>query len=271
MTAPIIVRGFGHRGGSPAVYFHGVPGAAAEARLIERAARADGVELLALERASLVTDAHGRAYADRLADVVRQVAHRRPMLGFSIGAALALRVAARLGADAGPLFLLSPAGPLDVPGAFDGMGTGRRVFRVARRNRPGFHTLARVQALLAGWAPTVLVRAMFAGAGPADRAFAGSADGRGVLTGLVAEAWADGGMGYRRDMLAYVEDWSNELASVVSPVDIWHGAADTWAPPGMARGLGRLLPSARVHLGPEGHYTTLTTHGPAGSVDGRGT
>jgi pimeloyl-ACP methyl ester carboxylesterase len=143
------------------------------------------------------------------------------------------------------------------------MGTGERVFRVAKANGLAFRAAVRSQALLARRAPNVLRRLLFAGAEPSDRLFAESPEGLALLSTLISRAWADGGAAYRADLLAYVQDWSGELADVAVPVELWHGLRDNWAPISMAHAIADRLPSACVRVSEAGHYSTLVTNAPA--------
>jgi len=208
--------------------------------MIDAQARAAKVELLAIDRSRVASGVGEEAYLTALAALIRDLG-KMPILGFSIGAALALRVAARLASDAGPLFLVSAAGPLDVPGALGELGSGERVFRMARAGRLGFDLMVRCQSILARNAPIALQRILFAGAAGEEKAFAAKRQDR--LARVYAEAWFGGGLGYRRDIAAYVEDWSSELARVTAPVTLWHGLADTWAPISMSRTIASRLPS----------------------------
>lgn len=253
------VERYGQADGMPVIYLHGAPGSPAEAELIAAAAAAQGIELWAIDRARLAPAAQGADYLAALAGLVAELSggKRLPMIGFSIGAALALRVAARLKKEAGPLLLFSAAGPLDIPGAFEGMGAGAGVFRSARANGAGFALTVRGQAAMARFAPRLLRHLLFAGADASDQAFAATPEGRAILARIFASAWRGGGRAYRRDLVAYVEPWSHELSDITSPVSLWHGSADTWAPVAMARGLAERLPHAQLHVGGKGHYTTL--------------
>jgi pimeloyl-ACP methyl ester carboxylesterase len=259
------IQAFGKPGGRQVLYFHGAPGAPVEAELLADAAQMQGAELLAIGRSSIVTRSPDDDYLATLASVVRGLNGGRhlPIIGFSIGAALALRIAARLGGACGPLFLVSAAGPLDAPGAFAGMGTGERVFRLAKANGLAFEAVVCSQALLARRAPNVLRRLLFAGAEPSDRLFAESPDGLALLSPLLRRAWADGGAGYRTDLLAYVQDWSGELAHVAVPVKLWHGRHDNWAPISMAHAIADRLPTACIRVSETGHYSTLVNNAPA--------
>ena len=250
---------FGQPDGRPVIYFHGTPGAAAEAELISGAARDAGVALWAVHRHRIGPGLAGDPYLSALTASIAALCRSGsvPILGFSIGAALALRVAARLGDAIGPLSLISPAGPLDRPGVFDGMGGGAAVFRAAQANGRQFAATVAVQSLLARLSPDLVRRLLFAGADPKDRGFSAEPGARAVLRSVFASAWADGGQAYRRDIGLYVEPWSDELPRVTTPVRIWHGTADRWAPVAMGRDLASRIPQADLTETGGGHYTTL--------------
>lgn len=252
------IQVYGASPGRPALYLHGVPGAPAEAELIASAARDAGIQLLSIDRAAVAPGENGEAYLAALADLATSLGRgeRLPMVGFSIGAALALRLASRMGSQAGPLLLFSTAGPLDLPGAFDGMGGGAHVFRAARRRGTMLDVAVAAQAVLGARAPDLLRRILFAGAETSDAAFAASAMGRERLRQIFRQSLAHRAAGYRRDLVTYVEDWSCELAGVVAPVKMWHGAGDNWAPIGMARAVAQRC-VASLSVGPKSHYTTL--------------
>jgi pimeloyl-ACP methyl ester carboxylesterase len=252
------VQTFGDPRGRPVIYFHGTPGSPAEAELIASAASEAGVRLLAVDRAQIAPHAAGEDYLMALkATVVGACGGERvPILGFSIGAALALRVASRMGGRTGPLLLFSTAGPLDLPGAFEGMGGGARIFRAAQAGGRMFDIAVAGQSLLAARAPDVLRRMLFAGAEASDEAFAASPGGRALLKGVLRQSLGHATAGYRRDVLTYVEAWSGELERVEGPVSLWHGARDTWAPLAMAHTVAKRC-GASLSVLEAGHYTTL--------------
>jgi pimeloyl-ACP methyl ester carboxylesterase len=259
-TARRPVECFGRVGGRPVIYHHGTPGAPVEARFLEAAALGNDIELWAVDRAAVAPDAAGERYLSALVDLVVDLSggERVPMLGFSIGAAFALRIASRMGDRAGPLFLLSAAAPLDAPGAFDGMGGGAAVFRTARRNGHALGALVRLQASMAHGTPALLQRLLFAGAHSSDRRFARDPSNGNMLRDVYRRAFADGGGAYRRDLLAYVDLWSGELGRIASRVELWHGHADNWAPIAMAYRIAAQLPrSVGVHEIDAGHYAAL--------------
>jgi len=260
-----LLRAFGKSGGKPVVYLHGTPGSPTEATLLSTQARDCGIELWAIDRAQVDLKLQGEEYVGFLAEFIHDLGkgERLPILGFSIGAALALRVAARLGEEAGPLFLISAAGPLDLPDAFTGMGAGARIFRSAQARGLTFALAVRTQALIARKAPKVLRHFLFADAHTSDRELAATPAVGEVLEEAFREASRNSGAGYRRDVLCYVQHWTAEIAEVRAPVELWHGCYDNWAPVAMAENIAQRARGACLHLCTGSHYSTLLEAAPA--------
>ncbi len=105
--------------GIPVVYFHSPSAAGEELDGAAEAAHATGLRLITLRRPSVAGDQPSTflpTVADSIAQVVGALALERPaFLAWSGGAPYALASAARLGAETGPLHLVSP-----VPGALTG-------------------------------------------------------------------------------------------------------------------------------------------------------
>lgn len=242
------------------VYFYGCPGAPAECSWFKSAARAASVRLVALDRTAIAPGAVGGAYFDALAAEVDRLAGVGPvrLLGFSLGAFVALQVALRLKAPIAGVDLVSPAGPLDTGDVLDSMAGGP-LFRLAMRSPALFRLITWAQGIAVKLAPLAVVRALFAGARGAEADLAARPDFRSSLVALLAWSYGPGSAGYVRDILAYVRPWAAGLQGVSAPVHIWQGEADTWAPPALAEGLAaRLTGTPVVTLLPGlGHYSTL--------------
>ena len=97
--------------------------------MLHQAALAHGIKLLVVER-NLPGELGSAAYLQQLAQQISDRAAGQPirLLGFSIGACLALRVAALLGEQVAEVYLLSAAAPLEIPSNSVGMGAGRYTF-----------------------------------------------------------------------------------------------------------------------------------------------
>jgi pimeloyl-ACP methyl ester carboxylesterase len=252
---------FGDPAGAPALYFHGTPSSAREARWLHRASCAHGVRLLAFDRSntggSLLEGARqglvvvDNAGVDRFATV-----------GFSGGAGYAL-AAAHLSPERVTVAHLG--GSLAAGGA---SGARRLVFAGAA------HIPWLVRPVLAGAIrlnlrgldgrladPRAAARWFFDGPArgaqiAAVEAYIDSTDPDDLAAELCAVADAaratDAVVG---DASAYGYPWPFDLGAVRVPVEVWHGEEDPAAPIGQARQLAAALPNATLHAFPgEGHF-----------------
>jgi pimeloyl-ACP methyl ester carboxylesterase len=247
------------------VYFHGAPGSPREIGLIVGAAKARGLSPACLHRSILAKGLKGAAYFDALADELRQRAagRRIDVIGFSIGAFVALEVAARLGDQVRGLDLVSPAGPIDGPNDLKGVA-GAAVFRMARRAPLVFRLAAALQGLVAAVRPAILFDMLFATAAGDDKPLARDSRFKTLMGSVLKDALGAGRAGYVRDLEAYVRPWSGDLGGVSAPVRIWQGGLDSWAPPAMAQRLRDRLPvGAQIEtLAAGSHYSSLVMSAP---------
>lgn len=257
---------YGCPDGQPLFYFHGVPGAAVEAAMLHQAALAHGIKLLVVER-NLPGELGSAAYLQQLAQQISDSAAGQPirLLGFSIGACLALRVAALLGERVTEVYLLSAAAPLQIPSNSIGMGAGRYTFLWAQHYPRLFRAFAWYQALLAKISPGLLLKLLFNGAGGKDPELLHQADTRAWLADIQRACFKHGISSYARDVNLYVEPWAAELENVTAAVSLWHGEADNWAPIAMSIYLQEHLRTASaVARGPEqAHYSCLLANAEA--------
>ena len=250
---------FGDPDGQPVVYLHGAPGAACEAAFLDAAAKANGLCILALAREQVTGDS-SEAYLRQLTAEVVQLVGERPLhlIGFSIGASLALRIAARLPTPAAGIWLVSAAAPLELPGSLDGMGAGRYTFALARRYPRLFAGLAAYQGWLGRHFPAALLGMLFQGAQGADASLLGETAHKAQLLRIQRQGFARGAAAYVRDVQTYVQPWAASLAEVRAPVQLWHGELDNWAPLGMPRNLLAALAVSELHTLPGlSHYSCL--------------
>ncbi len=219
--------------GMKQIYLHGLPGGAAE-----------------LELAGVTMPVHDRN--DGI-DLPQGPPH---LVGFSLGAALALRLAAQHPDKIARLTLISPAAPLDLGDFLPDMA-GQAVFRAARQ-RSVFHALTMAQAGMVRLAPGLLARQLITTCDASDRALLSSAQGAPIFRRILRQGYGVNRPAYLREVPHYVQPWADELARVTCPVTLHHGTVDTWAPPAMTTALAKALPKAEVHMHEGlGHYATM--------------
>ena len=236
------------------LYFHGLPGSAAELAGFgpDIAARAAGF--------------HVAARGGDFARLAAQTAAQFPdgplrLVGFSLGAAAALRVAPHLGERVERIDLVSPAAPLQL-GDFLGQMAGAPVFRAALAGRVPFAALTFVQAQFARIAPEKLAAALMAKARGEDRALATDPRFTSALAQSLRHSLLGSRAAYTAEIRAYVADWRDHLAQVRQPVAIWQGSEDDWTPPAMAEALAAALPSRPEVTMLQGlsHFSTLRAY-----------
>lgn len=215
------------------VYFHGLPGSAAELAGFGPA--------IARRAAGFHVAARGGDFA-RLAAGIAARLPEGPLrlVGFSLGAAAALRVAPLLGERIERIDLVSPAAPLQL-GDFLGEMVGAPVFRAALAGPMPFAALTFMQAQVARAAPHKMAAALMAKARGEDRALAADPRFIAALAQSLRHSLLDSRDAYIAEIRAYVTDWRADLALVQQPVRIWQGSADDWTPPAMAEALAAAL------------------------------
>lgn len=228
--------------------------------MLHQAALAHGIKLLVVER-NLPGELGSAAYLQQLAQQISDRAAGQPirLLGFSIGACLALRVAALLGEQVAEVYLLSAAAPLEIPSNSVGMGAGRYTFLWAQHYPRLFRAFAGYQALLAKVSPHLLLKLLFNGAGGKDPELLHQADTQAWLTDIQRACFKHGTSSYVRDVNLYVEPWAAELDNVTAAVNLWHGDADNWAPIAMSIYLQEHLRNANavIRCTEQAHYGCL--------------
>lgn len=180
------------------------------------------------------------------------------LIGFSLGAPVALQVAALLGDRVEAVHLISPAGPLQL-GDFLPSMAGGPLFRMANARPRLFAAVAMAESMIARRAPRWLLARLMAGAAGADRALAADPAFIAAMGEVLRSGLGRSGAGFIAEVIAYVGDWRAVLDQVTAPVTIWQGDADTWTPPAMARALHAALRGEPVlNMVPgASHYSTL--------------
>lgn len=247
---------YGDPTGIPVLHFHGWPGSHLDFAPNDQAARRAGARIIAVDRPGVAGSGPrvGRTLRDWPNDITALVdalaIERFAVLGFSFGGPYALAVAHALGDRVRALGLVSAMGPLDRPGATQGMMRPTRLmFALART---------------AGWLARPVVAGMTRSIirGP-DRFFARmsrsmATSDRAVLDARpdVAAAIADAAVAMCRsgtgpvltDALAAINHWDIRLEDLRVRTFVWQGADDTNVPRHVGEFYGRTIPGAVLKL-----------------------
>jgi pimeloyl-ACP methyl ester carboxylesterase len=236
------------------VYFHGLPGTTEELQSLGIGSD----KVIAIDRNGIAAGLGDSAYFATLAQRIAQHGPRLHLIGFSLGAAAALQVAAELPNAVMKIDLIAPAAPPEL-GDFLDHAAGGPIFRMAAQRPKLFRLTVCLQSFLARHAPMLLMRALFAGSAGADRALAKDPAFRRAIADILRTGLGAQSASYAREITAYVTPWADILPQVAAPVTIWQGDADTWSPPAMAHALAGSLPNrAALHLLPGlSHYSAL--------------
>lgn len=260
MDQPLKFRQFGSDHGRIVIYFHGVPGAPEEGGIFDACAKERGLSVICFDRFSIDAAIADDAYYQFLAREISRKAEGRAVdvVGFSIGAFVALQTCRHMAGQVRSLHLVSAAAPLD-GGDFLAAMAGKRVFQLARACPAVFGLLSYWQGFLASFFPFALLRMLFASAAGEDKKWVTDREFKSGIAKILKSCFAGGIRGYARDMRAYVRPWKDALSEVSVNTYIWHGAEDNWSPKGMAEYLKLAIPgcvSAEIFSGLS-HYSCL--------------
>jgi len=257
---PLKFSEFGSGYGRVVIYFHGAPGAPEECAIFDRYGKEHGLRFICFDRFSIDASITGVAYYRFLAqEISKQAAGGKvDVIGFSIGAFIALQTCRQLANQVRNLHLVSAAAPLEAGDFLDGMA-GKQVFRLAQAFPVLFLLLSYWQGLLALLSPHALFRLLFAGAAGDDKALAADPEFQSGITKVLRSCFIGRVRGYARDIGAYVRPWAADLSEIAVNTYIWQGADDNWSPATMAEYLHSAIPgwtSTEIFNGLS-HYSCL--------------
>jgi pimeloyl-ACP methyl ester carboxylesterase len=251
---------FGSDNGRIVVYFHGAPGAPEECSLFDLEGKNHGLTFICLDRFSVDPSINGEAYYKLLAAEISRIASGKQVdvVGFSIGAFIALQTFRYMTNGVGSLHLVSAAAPLETGNYLEAMA-GKQVFKLAKSAPALFVLLSYWQGLLAWLSPNALFRLLFASAAGEDQALAADREFQAGISTVLKACFIGHVRGYARDIRDYVGPWETTLGEVSVNTYIWHGAEDNWSPPLMAEYLNSAIPgctSTKIFSGLS-HYSCL--------------
>lgn len=244
LERPLKFSQFGSDNGQIVIYFHGAPGAPEECALFDLYAKEQGLRFICFDRFPGDYSIAGEAHYQFLAqEILKQATGKQvDIIGFSIGAFIALQTCRYLGNGVRNLHLISAAAaPLDA-GDFLEVMAGKQVFQLAKTFPILFVLLSYWQGLLALLFPNALFHLLFASAAGDDKALSVDHEFQSSITKVLRSCFIGRVQGYVRDIRAYVQPWKDTLSSIGVNTHIWHGTEDNWSPVAMAEYLQSAIP-----------------------------
>lgn len=251
---------YGDPSGAPVLLFRGTPSSRLAYRPGDTVASSLGARVVVPERPGYGWSDFqpGRALLDWPDDVV-QLADALGFDSFAVAGtsgggpyvlACAFKIPQRLTRAA----IISGVGPIDAPGAVQGMHRNRRVGVLVARYVPW---LLRPLLWLVGNPrrdPEKYLDRSSAGFPAADWAYINQPSIRPLIVANYAEAVRPGLQGFAQDLLIFTRPWGFKLEDVEMEIHLWHGTEDVSTPLPMAEYVARALPNCRAtYLPGEGH------------------
>ncbi len=223
----------------PFLYLHGLPGSAQTDMTIALGSCEAPSTIASLERLPRVEVAAN--YRNAILDGFDQYLERSGqekvrLIGFSLGAMPTLHIAAARAAFVSSIDLIAPAAPLQLGSFLENMA-GRPVFEAASAGKFRLGLLTGIQSLGLRVAPNTVAFQLFKSAPEIEKSLMAEPVRLKAFINGMRYAICEHAAGYRKELNAYVRDWSDALPKVYVPVCIWQGTADNWAPPDMAKAL----------------------------------
>jgi pimeloyl-ACP methyl ester carboxylesterase len=141
-----------------------------------------------------------------VSDAAQATGKKVTLVGFSIGAMLAIKIARGLPQAVGALVLLSPAAPLQL-GDYLGRMSGRAVFDLARKRPGALGVLAFAQSLAVRAAPDAVLQHMFREVSRTERQLLANTAFRRQFVASLASSLGIGRTTYAELLRSYVADW----------------------------------------------------------------
>lgn len=252
---------YGAADGKPVFFFHGIPGSRLFRHPDGSIARSLGVRILAPDRPGMGLSDYKPGctlldWPDDVLDLADALGIERfAVAGFSGGgpyaAACAFRLPHRLTAAA----LISGIGPLDAPGALEGMLSSNRLgYRVGRwMGWFWWRLIFRLYYSGVRRHPEKLAR-MSEEESRADHVAFARPGVREMFVRNFVEAFRQGTEGAARDGWLLSRPWGFGLEAVETPVFLWQGEEDVVVTPAMARHMAAKISGCRATFLPgEGH------------------
>lgn len=255
---------YGPTDGDPLIFCHGTPGSRYTRHPDPSFLETHDIRQITLERPGygLSTFQSGRDLLDWPRDVEEVTEtlclDKFAIAGISGGGPHALVCAARIPERLIGVVILNGMGPLDVPGATEGMALKNRLsFTLSR-----LPLIPRLRTWLAGRQirkdPDTVLDTLGDSFADMDGRLLQQPEVRAMLRQDLQEAVRHGTEGWVRDGRIFARSWGFALDDISTHVDLWHGELDQNAPISMGHYVADAVPSCTPHIYPdEGHLLIL--------------
>ena len=252
---------YGDATGAPLMFFHGMPGSRYGAALLDEAAKRAGVRVISPDRPGFgLSDFQpGRtllAWPDdvlELADLLG--VSRFAAVGVSSGGAYVASCALRIPERLTSAHIVSGAGPMDAPGATDGMmRMNKMMWTLSRRAPLVASTLWRIVGRTARSNPEGAASPAKSSMPLADQRIFERPEVQAVFARDLHEAFRGGSRGAAHDARLSARPWGFRLEDIRMRVNLWQGEEDRNVPPSMGRHQAQAIPQCVSRFVPgEGH------------------
>ena len=265
------VQEYGDRAGHPVLFFHGLIGSHHQASYVHEQARREGLRIIAPNRPGV----GGSEFAARgspldAIDDVEDLAAALELDSFSVigisgGTPYALAVLCRLGHRVRTVTIISGMGPMQLPGALNGMDPRRRLFlgagsRYPQLARRTFQTAAdRFRA-----DPDRFLRSLMTTWSVPDQELFRRSEVFDLFLKDLHQVFTEGNgpEGMAQELSIY-RNYGFSLGELPAShrVSLWHGLSDNIVPAAMAWKMVHALPNGEAHFVPGGHFMAIDAAG----------
>jgi pimeloyl-ACP methyl ester carboxylesterase len=252
--------------GNPVLEFRGLPSSRLGDAIDPGFLHANRIRRITVDRPGVGRSDYlpGRRLLDWPNDVLQLVdalgLDRFWVLATSGGGPYALACARRIPQRLARVALVSGLGPLDRPGALDGMNpTERRIMLLARRMPVVARAVVGLAVAAEDRRPGTLLAGLAKAMPACDRAVLARPEVRANLLDSYARAFAHGTRGQVHDWGVIATRWGFAPEEITVEVDVWQGDQDDRVPPHHAEHLAAAIPHSRLRILPgQGHMIAFT-------------
>lgn len=259
---------FGDPKGKPGFYFHGFPGSRLEARLMNDAAAARNVRIIAVDRPGMgLSDFQPkRRFVDWPRDVTALADHlgldRFVVSGASGGGPYSAVCARALPERVTAAVILAGVGPMSAPNATKGMSAQNKVLFLVSRWAPAVSGFAYVLLEKQLSNRERVMNQIGKSSSAEDRLLLEQrpevAD---ILYESLVEAFRRGSRGPKHELYLYSHRWGFRLDRIEIPVFLWQGEKDANVPPSMGRYQAEQIPNCTATFLPnDSHIGCIADH-----------